>query len=160
HYVQRRTVRSTVYINHGKWPDLDADGVYHQRVVFPMADRIPVPGRGELRGMRLIHTHMPDLMIVVIDEGDLVRLLEELHSLLESENKGHALGPALSARVPKRNAAQFDFPMLPHYLRRLGLEDRIGMITHPSKVAFHAVSPSKGRTLGNLAAAQSVPHWA
>ena len=41
HYVQRRTVRCTVYIKHGKWPDLDADGVNHQRVVFPMADGVP-----------------------------------------------------------------------------------------------------------------------
>jgi hypothetical protein len=43
---------ASVNVDHGERPDLDPDGVYHQRVTFVTADRIPVPGRRHLGGMR------------------------------------------------------------------------------------------------------------
>jgi hypothetical protein len=44
-------------------PDLDADGVDHQRVALVMADGIPIPRRRYLRRMRLVHAHVADFMI-------------------------------------------------------------------------------------------------
>ena len=71
--VQSRGVWRAKPVDHGKGPDLEPHCVYYQRVPFIVAHGIPVPGWRYLGGMRLVHAHMADLMIIVIKESDLVR---------------------------------------------------------------------------------------
>jgi hypothetical protein len=77
-------------------PDFDTYGVDHQCVAFIMPDGIPIPGRRHVRRMRLVHAHMTDFMIIGIQNGDLVRALDHLHSNVP-ENKRQASGPTLVA---------------------------------------------------------------
>src|SRR5260370_109159 len=66
HHVQLFGVRRAEQINHGIRPvGLDPHRVDDQRVAFVMADRVPVPRRRQLRGMRLVHPHIADFMILV-----------------------------------------------------------------------------------------------
>jgi hypothetical protein len=44
-----------------------------------MAYRVPVPGGRELHRMRLVHAHVPDFMVVGIENRHLVGLLKHLH---------------------------------------------------------------------------------
>ena len=59
-------------------------------------------------------------MIVGVKDGDLVRLLEHLHSIID-ENEGHLLGPTLVARGRIALAGQRNLAELLHHFRRLGL---------------------------------------
>src|ERR1700719_1347087 len=77
--------------------------------------------------MRLVHAHVADLMIVPIKDGDLVRLLEHLHSPIP-KNVGHGFGPTLVARGRSAHAASLPFAVLPAHFRRRGFQDRIGVI--------------------------------
>jgi hypothetical protein len=55
---------------------LDLVPVDHQRVALIIADRIPIPGRPRRDGMLLVHAHMADFVVLVVEYGDLVRLLQ------------------------------------------------------------------------------------
>ena len=68
-----------------------------------MADGIPVPGRRHLRRMGPVHAHLAELMIVVVEDRDLVRLLEHLDFKVP-ENIGHWLVGTLVVRVRKGQA--------------------------------------------------------
>src|SRR5579883_313375 len=64
--VHRRALRDTQIVHHGDGADLDPDGVDYQGVAFIMTDRISVPGWRHLRGMLLIHPHVPYLVVKII----------------------------------------------------------------------------------------------
>jgi hypothetical protein len=100
-----------------------------------MANGITVPGRRHRRGMRGIHAHMADFMIVRIDDDDLVRLLDQLHADIPND-KRDASRPTLPARARGRHPARFDLAELPDELRCLWLQDRVGVIADkPIEVA-------------------------
>ena len=63
HEVQGFSVRRAKPVDHGEPADLDAHGIDQQFVAFVMADRIPIPGRGHLSRVRLVHPHLSELMI-------------------------------------------------------------------------------------------------
>ena len=126
-HVQSLGVRRAIPVDHGIPPDLHAHGIDNQRVAFIVAHGVAVPGRGHLCRMRLVHAHMADLMIVGIKDGDLVRLLHQLRWAIR-KNERHAFGPTLVARVRIAYAVQPEFSVLFHDLRRLRLQDRIGVI--------------------------------
>ena len=69
---------------------VDADGVHHQCVAFVMADRFAIPGRAHGLGMVRRQIHMPDLMVALEQEHDLVGQLKNLHRRGQSEHIGHA----------------------------------------------------------------------
>src|SRR5713101_2161710 len=57
-HVQRLRVRGAETVDHGIRPDLDPHGVDHQRVAFVMTNGIPVGGRNDICGMRLVHAYL------------------------------------------------------------------------------------------------------
>jgi hypothetical protein len=130
----------------GQRPDLDAQGVDHEWVALVMPDGMPVPGRRRLCRMRLVYTHVADFMIVRIENRDLMRLLEHLHSKV-SENERHALGPTLVARSRIGHAGLRYLAVLLHGFRRMALQDRIGVIADRLIGAAHAV-PARPVSLG------------
>src|SRR6202011_1411336 len=77
--------------------------------------------------MRLIHAHLAELMIVVIEDGDPVRLLEDADFKVP-KNIRHWLLLTLVVRVRKGPPGQRDFAALLDDLRGLGFQDRIGLI--------------------------------
>src|SRR5207253_7594520 len=111
----------------GKGPDLDSHSIYHQRVAFVMANGIAKPGRRHVDGMRRVQAHMADLMIVVIKNGNLVRLLQDQDGAT-CKHEWHPSRPTLVARARKSNASERHFAELLHDLRCLRLQDRIGVI--------------------------------
>jgi hypothetical protein len=76
--------------------------------------------------MRLVQAHVADLMIIGIKDGDLVRLLQQLRWAIR-ENERHPCGPTLVARVRIAYPLQPEFTVPFYDLRRLGLQDRIGV---------------------------------
>src|SRR5580692_10089417 len=95
--MQALSVGRAEPVEHRKPSDLDAYGIYNQLVPFIMADGIPIPGRRHLCRMRRVHAHLTELMIEGVKEGDFVRLLEQLHSII-GKNERHSFGPTLIAR--------------------------------------------------------------
>src|SRR6516165_5698877 len=82
-----------------------------------MANGIAVPGRGHLSRMRLIQTHVTDLMIVAIQYDDLIRRLQQLRWAIR-KNERHPSRPALVAWIRIADAFQRDFAVLFHKLHR------------------------------------------
>src|ERR1019366_889815 len=78
--------------------------------------------------MRLVQAHMAEFKTPQINENDLVRLLQHLHAGLE-KNVGHPGGPAPVAWSWVGHIGQRGFPTSFYDRRRLGLQDRIGVIT-------------------------------
>ena len=70
---------------------------------------------------------LPGLMIDQIGHGDVVALLEHLHSG-GGQHERHPVGPALVARVVKAVMVHRFFAVLLHHGGRLGLQDRIVII--------------------------------
>src|SRR6266436_3380801 len=91
-------MRRAIPVDHGIPPDFDAYGIDDQRVAFIVTHGIAVPGRGNLRRMRLVQTHAANLLIVAIKDDDLVRLLQQLRWAIR-KNERHPSRPALVARV-------------------------------------------------------------
>src|SRR5262245_52219556 len=75
--------------------------------------------------MRLIHADVTEL--IAVKDDDLVRLLEHPHCNYP-KNIGHGFGPTLVGRGRRAHAAYLHFAMLLDEFRRLGLQDRIGII--------------------------------
>src|SRR6266550_720296 len=114
--MQSLRERRAVHVDHGKRPvSLNPHRIDDECVAFVMADGVAIPGRPYARRMRLVHAHIADLMIVRIDDGDLVRSLEHLHSNVP-KNKGHSSGPTLIARSRIWHSGQRDFAMSLHDL--------------------------------------------
>ena len=85
--------------------------------------------------MRLVQPHHAEVVVVLVDEGDLVRLLQHL-DIEVPENIGHRVLQTHVVRVRKNLAGQRDFAELLDHLRRLGLQDRIGVIAdHQVEIA-------------------------
>src|SRR5277367_4968468 len=99
------------------------------------------PGRHNSRRMRFVQAHLTDLMIVAIKYGDLVRRLQQLRWALR-KNERHPGGPTLVARVRIADALQPEFGVLLHDLRRLRLQDRIGVVAHQLEDVAGAVRPA------------------
>ena len=97
HDMQSFGERCAIPVDHRKPGQFDFHGVDHKRVAFVMADRISIPRWRHLCWMRLVHPHLTELMIEGVKEGDLIGLLEQLHSIIY-KNEGHLLGPTLVAR--------------------------------------------------------------
>ncbi len=116
-------------------PELDPHGVDDQRIAFVMAHRIPMQGRNHCRGMRLVQPHHAEVAVVLVDERDLVRLLQQL-DIEVPENVGQGVLQTHVVRVRKDPAGQRDFAELLDRLRCLGLQYRIGVIAdHQGEVA-------------------------
>ena len=77
-----------------------------------------------LWGMRLVHAHLPVVVIVRIKDGDLAGLLQE-QDFKVPKNVGHGLLETLAVRVWKSQAGQGDFAALLDDLRRLRLQNWI-----------------------------------
>ena len=95
HHVQSPAVGRAEPIDHGiRSVGPDPHRVYHQRVAFVTANSIPIPGWCHLRRMRLVHPHAADFIRVGIEDRDLVRVLEHLHSDIR-KNKRYRSRPTL-----------------------------------------------------------------
>ncbi len=70
---------------------------------------------------------MANLVIFVIEEGDLAGLLEYL-DCRGGKNEGYPAGPTLVARGRIADTGQRHFAVLLHDLRRLRLQDRVVVI--------------------------------
>ena len=79
------------------------------------------------RRMRLVHAHLTDLMIVAIKDGDLVRLLQQLRRAFV-KTKGTPPGQHWLRGFGSPMPLLPEFSVLLHDLRRLRLQDRIGVI--------------------------------
>src|SRR6516162_8828624 len=95
--VQSRCVRSAIPVDHGPRSDLDPYRVDDQHIAFIVPHRIPIPGRRHLRRMRLVQAGLTDLMIVIIEARDLVRLLHQLRCPTRKGERD-ASWPTLGAR--------------------------------------------------------------
>ena len=116
----------------------DPHGVDHERVAFVMTDRIAVPGWRHLCGMLVIHAHPAHFMILVEQHDDPVRQLQHRHGhVLEQER--HGLGPALIAGVRIGHASQRQVALIPHDIRRPGLQDRIRVVADQLGIVARAV---------------------
>ncbi len=131
-------MRCAVQIDHGERPDLDPHGVDHQGIAFVMANGISIPGWCHVHGMRLIHAHAADFISIGIEDRDLVRLLEHLHSDI-CKNQRHAFRPTLSARVRNMRAAQLYFSVLLYDLCRLRFQNWIGVVADITVAAGRTV---------------------
>src|SRR6185503_5650090 len=107
------------------------------------ADRIAVPGWRHARGVLRIHANVPDLMIVLIDDDDLVGLLEHLHA--EREHEWYAVRPTLVARIVKAVKGDRLFAELLDPRRSLRLQNRIGVIADQLLDIVHPVAPRSVR---------------
>src|SRR5215471_15209710 len=63
HQVQSLCEWRAKPVDHGKWAALDSHGVDHHRVAFVVADGISIPGWRDMGRMRLVQTHLAELMI-------------------------------------------------------------------------------------------------
>src|SRR6185369_6981625 len=124
--VQRFGMGRAIPINHGILPDLYADGVDDERVALIVTDGVAVPGRGDLRRMRLVHAHMTDLAVVLIEDHDLVARLHDLRRAIRKYER-RALEPTLVVRVRIAHAYRA-YTVLFHDLRGLRLQNRIRVI--------------------------------
>src|SRR5215471_21313613 len=118
--MQRRSLRRAEPVDHGKGPGLDPDGVDDQRVAFVMADGIAKIAWDDIGRMLRIHAHMPDLMIDLINHGDVIRPLENLQPV-GRENEGYSIRPALIARIVETVMGYRLFAELLHRRRGFGL---------------------------------------
>jgi hypothetical protein len=72
-----------------------------------MADGVAEPRWRQLGGMSRIQAHMADFMIVDIEHGDAVRLLDQFHAEVIKDER-HPAGPTLVDRIfgtPRRGEA-------------------------------------------------------
>src|SRR5438105_9128966 len=90
--------------------------------------------------MRLIEPYVTDLMILVVNQRDLIGFLEKLQREI-LVNVWPRLGPALVGWTGKDNAGTRHVAEFLYRRRRLGLEDRIGVVTHQLRV----IAESLGR---------------
>src|SRR5258708_19455589 len=107
--MQSLRVRRAEAVDHGIRPKPDPDGVDDQSIAFVMADGISVYGRNHLCGMRLIHPHLAEIIIVLVDDGDLSGLLQQL-DIEVPKNIGHRVLETLFFRVRKTAAAYRHLP--------------------------------------------------
>ena len=77
--------------------------------------------------MRLVHAHVPDLVVIGIEDRDPVRPLQHLHADVP-QDKWHAAGPALVARRRIGHAGRRDFTVLSDDIRSVRLEDRVRIV--------------------------------
>src|SRR5262249_29716968 len=124
--MQSLGMRRAVPVDHGIFSDPDAHGVDDQRVTLIMADGIAVPGWSQLCRMLRVHAHMADLRIVLIEDDDLVRGLQDLGWGI-GEREWRPFEPALVVRVRIAHA-QRALPVLSDDPRSLWLQNRIGVI--------------------------------
>ena len=101
--------------------------------------------------MRLVQAHVPDFVIVGVEERDLVRLLQHLHADVE-ENERHAAGPALIARRRVVDAGSRDLAVLFYDVRGMRLQDRARVIADQLEDIGNAVAAG---SVGNRSRAAS-----
>ena len=68
-----------------------------------MADRISVHGWNDFFRMRLVHPHLAEVIIVLVDDGDFVRLLQQL-DVEVPKDVGHGILETLVVGVRKCEA--------------------------------------------------------
>jgi len=141
-YVQTFRMRRAVPVDHRIWPNLQAHGIDDQRFAFIMADRISVPGRFYLRRMLLVDADFTNLVVIAVQNCDLARLLHQLRWAI-GKDEGWSFGPALIAGIRISDSIQPEFAMLSHDLRRLGFQNRIGVITGKPENIAGAVRPAR-----------------
>src|SRR6516165_8333982 len=91
--------------------------------------------------MRLVHPHLSELMIERVKNGDILRLLDDLHSTIY-RNEGHSFGPTLVAWGRIALAGHRNLAQLLHDLRRPRLQDRIAIIADQLAAIAHSGSRS------------------
>ena len=133
-------MRRAVPIEHGIRAVPDPHRVDHQGVAFEMADGISIPRRCDLCRMRLVHPHMANLVIFVIEEGNLAGLLEYL-DCRGGKNEGYPAGPTLVARRRIADAGQRHFAVLLDDVRRLRLQDRVAVVADKLAVVARDAAP-------------------
>ena len=77
--------------------------------------------------MRLVQPHRAEVAVVRIDEGDLVRLLQQI-DIEVPEEVGQGVLQTHVVRVRENPAGRRDFAELLDHLRRLWLQNRVGVI--------------------------------
>src|SRR6516162_7938316 len=77
-------------------------------------------------------------MIVVVKDGDLVRLLQDLDRTTRKDKRDTS-GPTLIARAGEAHAGQRYFAELLHDLRSPRLQDRIGVIADQLEEVAHVL---------------------
>ena len=117
-----------------------------------MADRIAVHGRYDLCGMRLIQSHFPKIVVVLVDQRDFARLLQQFDVEIP-EDVGNRILHALVVRDPERMAGERDFTALADYLRGFRFQNRIAVIADEQieicqrpRAGGICSAPGRGRT--------------
>ena len=93
-----------------------------------MADGIAHRRRRHLRGVGSVQAHAADLIVLIVDDGDSVLLLQHLQSKLHGQGEGRVIGPALVRSVRIGVAAERNLAFLLDDFRGFGLQDRIAVI--------------------------------
>ena len=108
--------------------------------VSPAIDRrIAHRRRRRMFGMRGVQAHTADLVIRVVEDGDLILVLQHLQPLLVREDIGRRMGRALVGRVGKIDAAERRFASLFHDGRGFWLQYPIGVIANVGRVVEKTV---------------------
>ena len=135
-----------VHVHHGGGADLDSHRVDHQRVAFVMADGIAMPRGNHLFGVRAVHPYTAELMILHVQDGHHMRLLDHLH-FVDPEDIGRGHGRALVRGIGKGHSGLRYLAVLFHDLRRAGLENRAGVIAHQHLCHSRHLGPSDRTSL-------------
>src|SRR5215510_1256406 len=127
HDMQSLGMRRAVHVDHSERSiSFDSNGVDHQGIPFVTADGMSAPGWRHVRGTLLIQTHLSE-RVRKIKQGDLVRLLQHLHSKIE-EDEGYGLGPTLIVRSRRSRTAYLGFTALLQDFCRPKLQDWTGVV--------------------------------
>src|SRR5260221_8064060 len=101
-----------------------------------MGDGIAFPSGRQTAGVLVVQPDVADLIVLIIQDGDRVLLLQELHSQLHRKDEGRVIRRAARGGVRKRYADQRFLGALPYDRRRFGLQDRIVVIAdRPRRIA-------------------------
>ena len=92
--------------------------------VRPPAHGIAVHGRCYLRGMRLIQSHFPIIVIVLVDQRDFAWLLQQLDVEIPEYVRNGILH-ALVIRIGKRMSGERDFTPLSDGLGCFSFQNRV-----------------------------------
>src|ERR1051326_484124 len=134
------------------------DRVHDQSIAFEMTDRFSEPGRFWLGGMLLVEIDAPDLMVALIQNGDAVLGLQELHGLAHVQNRRRDHRPARIVGLIDMMQIDFRLRVLAHNLFRPRLQHRVFPVAGHDLFGIFAVDLKPEHGLAFLRALDGVTH--
>ena len=130
--MERVAARRAVAVHHRHALRINPHRIDDEGVAFIMSDGIAPRARHHFGRVGSVETHMPNLIILIVDHGQAVLGLEDFHAQLHGEMKWRCIGRALIGRVGKIFALRRHFAAALYRGRGFGLENGVVVVTDQS----------------------------